>query len=293
MEHLRIDRRPDLNAPVAVVAFSGWNDAASAATNAARFIVRRLGARKFASIDAEAFYDFQETRPSVRIDSRGRRDVSWPTNEFFYARNPTGPHDVVIAIGVEPNLRWRTFVKAYSALFTDLEVDLAVSLGALQADVPHTRDVRVTGSAQDPEVSARLALSPSRYEGPTGIVGVLHDSLRGATIPAASLWANVPHYISTAQNPPATIALLRRLQTIIGLEFDYTELLAAGERFTAEIETAISGNSEIVEYVRRLEVATDSGQFDEGSPPPAGPLPAGEEIVLDVEEFLRTQRDDQ
>jgi proteasome assembly chaperone (PAC2) family protein len=293
MEHLTIERRPDLHDPVAVVAFAGWNDAASAATNAARFILRRLGARKFATIDSDAFYDFKETRPSVRIDSRGTREVVWPTNEFFYARNPTGPHDLVIAIGIEPNLRWETFVRCYSSLFSDLEVGMAVSLGALQADVPHTREVRVSGSAQDPELSARLNLSASRYQGPTGIVGVLQDSLRRSSIPAASLWANVPHYITTAQNPPATTALLRRLQEIVGLEFDFSELTAAGKRFVAEIDTAISGNQEIVDYVRRLENAADSGQFDEGSPPAGGPLPAGEDLVLDVEEFLRSQRDDQ
>jgi len=283
---LKVDSQPGLKAPIAVCAFSGWNDAASAATNAARFIVRRLGARRFATIDAEPFYDFTESRPSVRITARGDREVNWPTNEFFYARNPTGPHDVVVFIGTEPGLRWRTFVEAHASLFKDVGADLIVSLGALLADVPHTRPVRVTGSAMDPEVNSRLDLQPSRYEGPTGIVGILHDSLRGAGLPGASLWANVPHYITTSQNPLATRALVRRLETIIGMEFDLSELDSAGERFIDEVNTALSGNPEVQEYVRNLEVAADSGQEAE----PQSQLPRGEDLVLDIEEFLRGQQ---
>lgn len=291
MDFLQVERKPDLRDPIAVVAFAGWNDAASAATNAARFLVRRLGARKFATIDAEGFFDFRETRPSVRIDSRGQREVIWPANEFFYARNPTGPHDVVVAIGIEPGLRWKTFVGAYATLFSDMNVTLAVTLGALMADVPHTRDVRVTGSAYDPQLAAKMELTVSRYEGPTGIVGVLHQQLREAGLPAASFWANVPHYITTSQNPPATMALLRRIQKILELELDYAELEAAGERFVSEINTAISGNSEILDYVRRLEAAMDSGEQTAAAE--GTPLPPGEDLVLDVEEFLRSQREDQ
>jgi proteasome assembly chaperone (PAC2) family protein len=291
VDYLNIDRLPELHDPVAIVAFGGWNDAASAATNAARFVVRRLAARRFANIDPEAFFDFRETRPSVRLDARGQRELVWPTNEFFYARNPTGPHDVVVGIGIEPSLRWHTFASVHAGLFKDLGVPLTVSLGALMADVPHTREVRVTGTALESDVAARLELTTSRYEGPTGIVGVMHSLLREAGIPAASLWANVPHYITTTQNPLATVALLRRLQPIIGLEFDFTELQAAGKRFVAEVDTAISGNPEVLEYVQRLEQAVDNG--DTSEPHIAtGPLPAGEDLVMDVEEFLRGQRDD-
>jgi proteasome assembly chaperone (PAC2) family protein len=290
MEHLRVDRRPDLHDPIAIVAFSGWNDAASAATNAARFVVRRLGARRFAAVDPEDFFDFRETRPTVRIDSKGERQLHWPLNEFFYARNPTGPHDVVVAIGTEPALRWQTFARSFRGLFKDIGVNMTVSLGALMADVPHTREVRVTGTALDATLAGKLDLTTSRYEGPTGIVGVLHNILREDEIPAASLWANVPHYITTVQNPLATTALLRRLQPIIGLEFDFTELVAAGERFVAEVNTAISGNPEIVDYVHRLEAAADGGGEPTSQQP--GPLPAGKDLVLDVEEFLRSQRDD-
>ena len=288
MDYLTVDTQPGLKSPIAVCAFSGWNDAASAATNAARFIVRRLGARKFASIDAEPFYDFTETRPTVRITARGDRELNWPTNDFFYARNPTGEHDVVVFIGTEPALRWRTFATAHTGLFKDVGADLVVSLGALLADVPHSRPVRVTGSAMDAKVNDRLDLQPSRYEGPTGIVGVLHDSLRQADLQGASLWANVPHYITTSQNPPATAALLRRLQTIIGMEFDLSELDSAGERFIDEVNTALSGNPEVQDYVHQLETAVDSGTLSDLDPQ----LPRGEDLVLDVEEFLRGQRDD-
>jgi proteasome assembly chaperone (PAC2) family protein len=289
VEFLQIETRPELNAPIAVCAFAGWNDAASAATNAARFVVRRLGARKFARIDPEEFYDFRETRPSVRITARGEREVNWPTNEFFYARNPTGPHDVVVFIGTEPSLRWRSFTEAHAGLFSDLGVDMVVSLGALLADVPHSRDVRVTGTAMTPAASERLGLQASRYEGPTGIVGVMHTALRDAKLSGASLWANVPHYITTSQNPPATAALLKRLSSILNLEFDLSELESAGERFMLEVNTALAANPEVQEYVQRLEEAFDSGFEDDQ--PPATPLPKGEDLVMDVEDFLRSQRE--
>ena len=288
MDYLKVDTQPGLKAPIAVCAFSGWNDAASAATNAARFLVRRLGARRFASIDAEPFYDFTEQRPTVRLTVRGDRELNWPTNDFFYARNPTGEHDLVVFIGTEPALRWGTYAGAHTGLFKDLGADLVVSLGALLADVPHSRPVRVTGTAMDPRFVGKLDMQPSRYEGPTGIVGVLHDALRKADLPGASLWANVPHYITTSQNPLATAALLRRLQAIVGMEFDLSELDAAADRFIDEVNTALSGNPEVQDYVRQLESALDSGE----EPEPQSQLPAGEELVMDVEEFLRGQRDD-
>lgn len=288
MEYLKLDTQPGLKSPVAVCAFTGWNDAASAATNAARFIVRRLGARKFATIDAEPFYDFKEQRPTVRITARGDREVNWPSNDFFYARNPTGPHDIVVFIGAEPALRWRTFTSAHAELFRDVGAEMVVSLGALLADVPHSRPVRVTGSAMDPSVSARLDLQTSRYEGPTGIVGVLHDALRQGGVPGASLWANVPHYITTSQNPPATAALLRRLQPIVGMEWDLSELDSAADRFVDEVNTALSGNPEIQDYVQQLESAVDAGIEAE----PQSQLPRAEDVLLDIEQLLRESRED-
>lgn len=291
MTLLNIDQLPELKDPIVIVAFEGWNDAANAATDAARFVVRRMGARKFASIDSERFYDFRETRPNVQLTLTGDREVQWPQNDFYYARNPKGGHDIVVSVGVEPSLAWRTFAETHLALYRELGVKLVVALGALLADVPHTRPTRVTGTALDPEVASRLNLAASRYEGPTGIVGVLHEFLRRANVPAASLWANVPHYITTNSNPMATSALLQRLQEVLGLTFDLTELEGASRRFVQEVDTALGTNPEVAEYVQRLEEAADNP--DEEPPDREGELPPSADVILDVEEFLRNQRDEE
>ncbi|MFN0093324.1 MAG: PAC2 family protein [Dehalococcoidia bacterium] len=281
---MNVENLPDLHNAVAVVAFSGWNDAASAATDAARFLIRRTGARRFASLDPESFYDFAEARPSVSIGRGGVRDVNWAKNEFFYARNPSGAHDLVIGVGVEPQLAWRKYTSSIQGLFAAVHVGLVVSLGALLADVPHTRPVRVTGTAADPAVAGRLDLTTSKYEGPTGIVGVLHDTFRRANLPAASLWANVPHYISTNSNPIATSALLTRLQTLVDMKFDMRELESAGERFVKEVDGALQGNSDVRDYVRRLESAADEASDQD---PEDSELPEPEEIIGDIEAWLR------
>ncbi|MGD9933892.1 MAG: PAC2 family protein [Dehalococcoidia bacterium] len=292
MPDLIVDRLPDLHNPVAVVAFEGWNDAASAATDAARYLVNRLGGRRFASIDAERFYSFTDARPMVSILPGNVRRIGWQKNEFYYVRNPSGPHDIVIGVGVEPNLRWRSFAGAHAELYNNIAVEYVVSLGALLADVPHTRPTRVTGSAFDPQVAERLSLTTSRYEGPTGIVGVLHDSLRQRGVDAASLWANTPHYISASKNPDATRALLVRLQELVGLRIDMKELETSSKRFLTEVEQAIAANPEIAAYVSRLETAYDAEPEAEESSEDPVELPAPDEAVLDVEEFLRRQRDD-
>ena len=209
MRYLTMEQTPELQSPVAVMAFTGWNDAANAASNAARFMVRRLGARRFASIESEPFYAFTETRPSVRLDSSGQRQLTWPGNEFYYARTPGEGPDYVIGIGAEPNLRWRTFSEECMDLFDTLDVSMVVSLGALIGEASHRRPIGVMGSAADPELAAALDLQRSRYEGPTGIVGILHYALQEAKRPSASLWATVPHYITGEQCPPATLAVLQ------------------------------------------------------------------------------------
>jgi proteasome assembly chaperone (PAC2) family protein len=283
-----MENMPELHNPVAVLAFTGWNDAASAATDAARFLIRRTGARRFATLDPEPFYDFTETRPSVTIGRGGVRDIAWAKNEFFYARNPAGAHDLVIGVGAEPQLAWRQYTGSIQQVLGAMRVGLVVSLGALLADVPHTRPVRVTGTAFDPAVAERLDLTTSRYEGPTGIVGVLHDALRRTSTPTASLWANVPHYISTNSNPIATSALLTRLQTLVDMRFDLRELETAGERFVREVDGALQGNNDVREYVRRLEAAADEAPSEDGG---EGTLPEPEEIIGDIEAWLRGDRD--
>jgi proteasome assembly chaperone (PAC2) family protein len=245
-----------------------------------------MGGRRFASIDAEGFYSFTDSRPNVTIMPGGARRIGWQQNEFFFLRNPSGPHDIIVFVGVEPNLRWQSFAAAHVSLYRQLQAEFVVSLGALLADVPHTRPIRVTGSAFDPEVAKRMSLATSRYEGPTGIVGVLHDRLRVEGVPAASLWANTPHYINTSKNPNATRALLVRLQDLVGARIDVRELENAGKRFVQEVDQAISANGEVADYVRRLEAA-----YDEAAEEPVEALPEPGEAVDDVEKFLRRQRE--
>ena len=281
MRYLTMEQTPELRSPVAILAFTGWNDAANAASNAARFVVRRLGARRFASIEPEPFYAYTETRPTVRIDSSGQRRLTWPGNEFFYARTPGEARDYVIGIGAEPNLRWRTFSQEFMDLFDALDVSMVVSLGALIGEASHRRPIGVTGSAADPELAAALDLQRSRYEGPTGIVGILHHALQEAQRPSASLWATVPHYITGEQCPPATLAVLERLQRLLDTRFDLGELATASDRFREQLETTIAGDPQMRSYLERLESALAEAEAEEAELPEAG------DLVGDIEEFLR------
>ena len=284
MRYLTMERTPELQSPVAVLAFTGWNDAANAASNAARFVVRRLGARRFASMEAEPFYAFTETRPSVRLDSSGERQLTWPGNEFYYARTAGDSPDYVIGIGAEPNLRWRTFSQEFMELFDALDVSMVVSLGALIGEASHRRPIGVTGSAANPELAAKLDLQRSRYEGPTGIVGILHYALQEASRPSASLWATVPHYITGEQCPPATLAVLQRLETLLGTSFDLGELESASERFRDQLDTTIAGDPQMRSYLERLESALAEVEEEEAA---NDPLPEATDLVGDIEEFLR------
>ena len=214
---LRIHERPaTLERPVLIGAFRGWNDGGQAATLAAGYLARLWGARKFADIDPELFVDFQATRPMVSLEDGQTRKIEWPENTFYRARIPEANRDAILLVGVEPNYRWRTFTEIITELASDLGVELAVTLGALVADVPHTRPAPVTGAATDPQLVDELGLQLSRYEGPTGIVGVLLDSCRHAGIPSVSLWAAVPHYVQLAPSPPAAKALCERLAGVLG-----------------------------------------------------------------------------
>ena len=291
MRYLTMERtpEPELRSPVVVMAFTGWNDAANAASNAARFVVRRLGARRFASIASEPFYAFTETRPSVRLDSSGERQLTWPGNEFYYARTPGEGPDYVIGIGAEPNLRWRTFTEECMDLFNTLDVSMVVSLGALIGEASHRRPIGVTGSAADPELAKQLDLQRSRYEGPTGIVGILHYALQEAKLPSASLWATVPHYITGEQCPPATLAVLERLQRLLGTSFELDELEGASDRFRDQLDTTIAGDPQMRSYLERLEGALAEAEAEEAA---ADPLPEATDLVGDIEEFLRGNSED-
>ena len=278
-EDLRIADRPALTRPVLIAAFRGWNDGGQGASLAGGYLAKIWTAARFADIDPEDFYDFQATRPHVSLADGHTRTLEWPDNAFFHARIPGTGRDAVILLGVEPNLRWRRFTDIVVGLARELDVELVVTLGALLADVPHTRPSPVTGSASDPELVERLGLQLSRYEGPTGIVGVLHDACRRAAIPSVSLWAAVPHYVSLAPSPKAALALCERLGGLLGASIDTEELEAAAARYQEQVTEAVAADEETAAYVEELEQRVDV--IDEES------LPSGESLAAELTRYLR------
>jgi proteasome assembly chaperone (PAC2) family protein len=281
------EARPALRNPVLVAAFHGWNDGGSAATLAASFLRNATDARRFAVIEPEEYVDFQQIRPRVSLVDGLTREIDWPDTEFFHGQLPGLERDVVIAIGVEPNLRWRHFTAEIAELCSTLGVELAASLGGLLADTPHTRPVPVTGAAHDAELAERLGLRRSRYEGPTGIVGVLHDALGRVGVPSVSLWAAVPHYISANANPGAALALVRHLERLLDVRFDATELESASEVFDRQIAEVVDSDEETAAYVRELE----SREWDELDETDDGPVPTGDELAEELQRFLRDRRE--
>jgi proteasome assembly chaperone (PAC2) family protein len=285
MTELNVARRPSLERPILIAAFRGWNDGGQGASLAAGYLAKAWEARRFAEIDPEGFYDFQSTRPHVRLDKGFTRRIDWPETVFFHGRPEALDRDAVLLLGVEPNLRWRTFAGLVVDFAEELGVELVVTLGALLADVPHTRPVPVTGSATDPELIERLGLQASRYEGPTGIVGVLHDACKRAGIPSASLWAAVPHYVSLAPSPKAAAALCERLATLLGAAIETTELDEAAESYVRQVSEAIASDEETASYVEDLERRVD--ELDESD------LPSGETLAAELSRFLREREEGQ
>ena len=281
-EELRIYSQPELERPILLAAFRGWNDGAQAASLAAGYLAKTWGAEQFADIDPEDFFDFQATRPHVSLEEGLTRRIDWPETGFYHARPEGLDRDVVLLLGIEPNLRWRTFTDLVVGLAQDLEIELMITLGALLADVPHTRPAPVTGSATDEELVQRLGLSSSRYEGPTGIVGVLHDACRQAGIPSASLWAAVPHYVSLTPSPRAAVALCERLGDLIGVEVDVEELEEAAQAYEEQVSEAVASDEETASYVEELERRADS--IEESTD-----LPSGDALAAELTRFLREQ----
>jgi proteasome assembly chaperone (PAC2) family protein len=277
---------PDLRSPVLVAAFAGWNDAASAATTALETISASLDAERIAEIDPEEFYDFQVTRPTIRMTEGQTREVDWPENSIYAAGTASAERDLVLVSGIEPNLRWRTFASRVLEVAERLNVEMVVTLGALLADVPHTRPVPITGLASDAELVESLGLSRSSYEGPTGIVGIIHDACRRQGMTSASLWAAVPHYVAAVPNPKAALALLRRLEGFTGVAIEASELEDAMTRFETQVDRAVASNPEIEELVRRLEL-----EQDEEPPFSEGDVPTGDTIARDFQRFLRQRGD--
>jgi proteasome assembly chaperone (PAC2) family protein len=284
VEELRVERRPDLRRPTLVCAFRGWNDGGQGASLSGGFLARAWGAERFAEIDPELFFDFQSARPHITFVEGATRRIDWPENSFFAVALPAAPRDVVILLGTEPNLRWRTFCSLVTDLALDLGVELVVTLGSLLADVPHTRPAPVTGNATDPDLIERLGLQASRYEGPTGIVGALHDACRGAGIPSVSLWAAVPHYVSMTPSPRAAKALAERLATLLEVPLDTSELDEASEAYMQQVSEAVASDADTAAYVDELEQRIDEVTEESN-------LPSGDALAAELTRYLR-ERDE-
>ena len=289
---LTIHAQPEgLRRPVLIMAWSGWNDAAEAATTAVRYVATSLSADKFAEIDPEEFYHFGLTRPHVRFKtgSETEREIVWPTTEFSIAQSPSLARDVIVGVASEPHLRWKAYCETVLELARRCDVALVLTLGALLAEVPHTRPVRLAGGATDPELATRLGIRPTRYEGPTGIVGVINTICRDHGLASASLWANVPHYISGIENPKATLALVKRVLPLLGVTLDLSDLDDAVRQFDRNLTEIVSQNAKIAAYVRKLE-SRDAEEPGGVEPGQGSDLPPAAELVAEIEQFLRQQR---
>ena len=274
VEHVTIESTPRMRTPTMIAAFQGWNDAGGAASLAAGYLRVATDAERFAVIDPDPFIDYQQTRPTVTLQDGLVRTVEWPETEILASEDA----DIVIVIGPEPNMRWRAYTDAICGLASQIGVELVVTLGALLADTPHTRPVPVSSTASDEELISRLALTRSNYEGPTGIVGVLHDACTRAGLRSASLWAATPHYISASPNPRAAVALLERLSELVGTPGPSGELVRAASEYAVRVAAAVAEDPELAGYVEQLESAAD-----EEDPP------TGEDLARDFERYLREQ----
>jgi proteasome assembly chaperone (PAC2) family protein len=269
-----------------VCAFTGWNDAGDAASAALSFVGSSLGAIRFARIDPEDFFDFQAQRPSVEISESQTRQIVWPDIEIFEARVPRAHRDLVLLQGPEPSMRWRTFCANVVELAEALGTQMVVTLGALLADVPHTRPVPINGLSSDEGLIERLDLRPTNYEGPTGIVGVLQAACQDAGIPTASLWASVPHYVAAAPNPKAALALVRKLEGLLGVAVDAGELEGASAEYERQVSLAVQSDPDVQSFVERLEEAAQEEDAAEELSDPRK-LPSGDVLAREFQRFLR------
>lgn len=273
MEHLRWSAQPQLQQPVVIAAFEGWNDAGDAASTALRFLADRWRAEPFASVDAEAFYDFTTHRPQVRLDDEGQRSIVWPRNQLS-AAHVSGLGDVILIDGTEPALLWRTFCRQIVGVARRFDASMVLTFGALISDVPHSRPVEIHGSSTDVELTERYDFEPSTYEGPTGIVGVLHSELAEVGIKSASLWAAVPSYVHGAPSPKAALALVDKVTGLLDVNMLTTDLQIATAAYERQVNTLVSDDDDTADLVRQLEQ-----RYDEMSDPAA--------LVEEVEQFLR------
>jgi proteasome assembly chaperone (PAC2) family protein len=276
---------PKLRSPILVCAFRGWNDAASAASSALEAVAESLGAEQIAELDPEDYFDFQATRPTIVLSEGQSRRIDWPRNALAAARVPAADRDLVLLDGTEPNLRWRTFSETIATAAETLGVETVVTMGALIAEVSHSLPVPITGLASDEQLVEELDLVRSSYEGPTGIVGVVHDRCRRLGMTSASLWAAVPHYVAAVPSPKAALALLRRLEGITGIAVDAAELEHEADSYEEQIGRAVAANPEIEELVQRIE-SEQSEQLEDSED-----LPSADSLARDFQRFLRQQGD--
>ena len=284
---MEIHQIPALRSPVMVIAFSGWNDAGEAATGAASHLLASwiesdsdVVPELIADVDVEEFYDFQVNRPTVCIDESSIRSLTWPGTQIFGLRTPELDHDFVIVRGVEPSMKWKTFAGDILDLADDLELDMVITLGSMLADTPHTRPITVSGSGAHPEIAQRLGVEISKYEGPTGILGVIQDACVRRGIDAVSLWAAIPHYASSSPSPKAILALINALEDFLEITLPQGELVNESRDWEIEVSEMAKEDSDVAEYVKALEESKDAAELPEVS---------GESIARELERFLRRQ----
>jgi proteasome assembly chaperone (PAC2) family protein len=283
--HINMEWRPELERPVLIAGFTGWNDAAEAASMALSTIGEACGASRFGGFDGEEFFDYQTTRPQIKLVEGVTRTVEWPENDLSATEariDALGGRGAVLLSGPEPSFRWRAFSQAVVDLGRELDVRLVVTLGALLADVPHSRPVSVAANAQDPSLVENLGLTASRYEGPTGITGVLHRYCASKDLPSVSFWASVPHYLPSVPSAPAALALLQNLSNLLGGGFDTNHLERTSEDYQRQVSAAVAQDSDLTSYVHTLEERYDAQV--EGRP---RDLPSGDDLARELERFLR------
>ena len=283
MDHVQWSERPALRRPALVIAFKGWNDAGEAATAALDYLIDSFDAGVFARIDPEEFYDFTAVRPTVRLEEGRTRVIDWPENVFYAAEVAGADQDLILFEGVEPSLRWRGFTDTLIAVGRELGAQSVITLGALLADVPHSRPVPMTGIASDQDLVQKLGFERSTYEGPTGIVGVVHHACAAAGIPSVSLWASVPHYVAAAPNPKAALALIRSFEGAAGVAVEARELEESAEDYERQVSAAVASDPDVKSFVERLEQNMDEAV---GDMPPER-IPSADAIARDFQRFLR------
>ena len=287
-KYVNLEWRPELERPILVAGFTGWNDAADAASVAVDTLLNSWQARRFGAFDGEEFLDFQTTRPQIKLVDGVTRKIEWPEN-LLWATEPNleaaGSRGGILLTGPEPNFRWRSFSAAVVELAKELNVEMVVTMGALLADVPHSRPVSVAANSQVSALVESLGLSASRYEGPTGITGVLHRICAEGGLPSVSFWASVPHYLPAVPSAPAALALLDKLSGLLGTSVDTSDLEHTAKTYQEQVSIEVSQDSDLSSYVQMLEERFDS-QANQG----ARDLPTGDDLAQELEGFLREQR---